>query len=76
MSGLHFGIDLRKRFGRDFAVHGFEDGLALGRTEFFDDVRQIGRMQALQFFVRDVQTKTPQRVGFDDIAELPADGVR
>ena len=74
-AGLHLGIDFGERFGGDFAVDGFEDGLAFGGAEFLDDVGQVGGVHLLQLVVRDVEAQPPQGVGLHHVAELPADGV-
>ena len=62
-AGLHLGIDLGQRVGRHLAVDGLENRFALGRAQFFDDVRQVGRMHLLQLLVRNVQAQPPLRIG-------------
>src|ERR1019366_3181559 len=75
-AGLHFGVlDFGKGVGGGFAVDGFEDGLALGGAEFLDDVGQVGGVHLLQLGVGNVEAQAAQRVGFDDVGELPGDGV-
>ena len=43
--------------------------------EFLDDVGEVGRVHLLQQLVRDVQAQAALRVGFQNVAELPGDGV-
>ena len=75
-AGLHLGIlDFGQRIGGRFAVDGFEDGLALGRAQVFDDVGQVGRVHLLQLLVGDIQPQAAQRIGLDHIGEFPADGI-
>ncbi len=75
-AGLHIRLHLGKRFGRDLAVHGFEDRLAIVRAQVLDDVGQVGRVHALQQVVTDVEAQAALRIGFDDAAVFPANGMR
>src|SRR6202035_3464841 len=69
-------LHLRKRLGSHLAVDGLENGFAIVRTEIFDDVRQIRGMHALKDLVANVEAQPPLRIGFDNAAMLPADGMR
>ena len=75
-AGLNIGLDLGERFGGHFMVDGFEDGFAIVGAQIFHDVGQVRRVHLLQHLVADVETQSPLRIGFDDAAMLPGDGVR
>src|SRR5262249_34130888 len=73
---LHLGIDFRERFGRDFFVDRLEDRLVGLRTQLFDDIGKVGRVDVFELRVRDIQTQAALRIGLDDVAEFPADRIR
>ena len=75
-AGLHLRIDLGQCLRRHFAVDRADNRLAIAGREFFHNVREIGRMQSLQLVVRNIQPQPPWRIGFDDIAEFPANRLR
>ena len=72
---LDGGLDLLERLRRHFLVKRLEQGLALFGAEFFDDIGQVGGMDALQPVVRDQQPQAPLRVRLDNVAGLPWDRV-
>ena len=59
-----------------FTVDGFENRLSLHAAELFDDIGQVGGMHGFQAIVRNIEAQTALRVGFNDVAEIPADGMR
>src|SRR5438067_303378 len=68
---LQLGIDLFDSFGGYLLVQALEHGFTFRRRKLFEDVRNIGRMQARQPLVLDLQFDPPRRIGFDQVHELP-----
>ena len=55
-TGLHLGIfHFREGIGGHFAVDGFEDGAAFGRSQILHDIGEVGGMHIFQLFVGDVE---------------------
>src|SRR5208337_3774762 len=50
-----------------------DDSLPLRRRQLLHHLRQVGRMQVFQLFVRDPQFHPPQRVRLDQVHKLPPD---
>ena len=72
-----FGVvDLGQRVGGDLAVEGLEHRLASFVAQFLDDVGEVGGVDVLEPLHVDLEAQAPLRVRLDDVAELPADGVR
>ncbi len=46
------------------------------RAQLLDDVGQVGRMHVFQQPVRNVQPQAPLRIGLQNVAEFPANGMR
>ena len=64
-------VEFGERFGGGLLIEGSDDRLALVRRQVFHDVRQIGRMHALELLVSDAKFYAPQRVGLDQVDEFP-----
>jgi len=67
------GIDFRERVGGRFAVDGFEDGLAFGGAQFFDDIRQVGRGASAPASRRRCFSRSRRSGSVSHVAEVPQD---
>src|SRR4051812_12354814 len=64
-------MDLFQRVGGHFLVQSFEDCLALGGGEFFDDVGNVGGGQSRQALGLDAQLDPARRGSLDKVPKLP-----
>ncbi len=73
---LDLRVDLLERVRRHFIVERLEHGLALGGREVLDDVGDVGRVEAREAAVRDLELHAARRIRFEQIDELPRDHAR
>src|ERR1019366_5271451 len=68
---LKFRIDFLQGVGGNSLVKGLENGFALGGSEGFDDVRNIGGMQLGQALQRDLQLYAAGGIDLDQVNKFP-----
>ena len=64
-------LDLLERFRRGFFGQAGEDGFALRRSEIFQNVGNVGRVQLGQPLLADFQTHATRRIAVDQVHAAP-----
>jgi hypothetical protein len=73
---LQLGLDLFQSLGGHLLVERGEDGLALGGRQIFQNVGQLGGVDAGEALVFDAQLDAPRGIGLNDIDKLPGNSAR
>ena len=73
---LHFAVDFLQRLRRHFFVQALEYRPALGRAQFFQDVGDVGRMQAREPGMLNAQLHPAGGIGLDQVHEFPGNDAR
>ncbi len=73
---LRPGVQLFERAGRDLFIERLENGLALGRRQILDDVRDIGRVERRKPLIGDLELHTAGWIALEEIDEMPRNDPR
>ena len=72
---LELGFDLFEGLGGDLFVEAAEESPALGRSEVFKDVGDVGGVHLREAIVLHLEADTARGVAIDEVDELPGDDV-
>jgi hypothetical protein len=73
--GLQALVEFGESFGCNVLIEGINDRLTFGGRELLHEVGEIGRVEFLEPVARNAQLHAAERIGFDQVDELPADRV-